>query len=389
MRSRKFGPRPLSLGQPRSSLFSPSRRRFLQFSAAAAGAVALSNCRPQSDPAATENAEGNAPTAGADDPLYIYTWADYSDDEVYQRFTERTGIQVVADVYDSNETMLAKIQAGGGNQYSVLYPSDYMVQQMIELGLLSEIDKSQLTGLDSLRDQWQNPPYDPDNTHSVPVSWGTTGLIYNKDVISAGPTDLNYLWDNQSALSGKITLLEDVRETMGAVLKSLGYSYNATDPAQIEEAYNRLRELKPAIAAFQSFGWEDRLIAGDLVMSMTYSIVGNALPLDNPNLEYIIPEGGSSVWTDTMVIPQNAPNAAAAYAWINFMLEPENAAFAVEKLRFATPSEPAFDLLPEEIKASETLFPPSDVLAECESIAPLDEETTALYDRYWTELTSV
>ncbi|MBD0335573.1 MAG: extracellular solute-binding protein [Cyanobacteria bacterium Co-bin13] len=374
----------------RSHLFNPSRRRFLQFSAAAVSTVALANCQgQQSRTPDTEAETQTGSAASSDEPLYIYTWADYSDDEVYQRFTERTGIQVVADVYDSNETMLAKMQAGGGKQYSVLYPSDYMVQQMIELNLLSEIDKSQLTGLDDLRDQWQSPPYDPDNQHSIPVSWGTTGLIYDTTVINPGPTDLNYLWENQSRLSGRITLLEDVRETMGAVLKSLGYSYNATDPQQIEAAYNRLRELKPAIAAFQSFGWEDRLIAGDLLTSMTYSIVGNALPVDNPNLRYVIPSTGSSVWTDTMVIPQGAPNSAAAYAWMNFMLEPENAAFAVEKLRFATPSEPAFDLLSSELKESETLFPSDDVLAKCESIAPLDETTTELYDKYWTELASV
>ncbi|MBD2258514.1 spermidine/putrescine ABC transporter substrate-binding protein [Pseudanabaena sp. FACHB-2040] len=383
MRSRQFG------RNVRSHLFSPSRRRFLHFSAAAISTVALANCQRQQAGAPEAEADSQASSAGTDEPLYIYTWADYSDEEVYQRFTERTGIQVVADVYDSNETMLAKMQAGGGKQYSVLYPSDYMVQQMLELNLLSEVDKSQLTGLDNLRDRWQSPPYDPDNQHSIPVSWGTTGLIYDTTVINPGPTDLDYLWDNQSRLSGRITLLEDVRETMGAVLKSLGYSYNATDPQQIEAAYNRLRELKPAIAAFQSFGWEDRLVAGDLLMSMTYSIVGNALPVDNPNLRYIIPEGGSSVWTDTMVIPQGAPNPTAAYAWINFMMEPENAAFAVEKLRFATPNESAFSLLSNEVKESETLFPSDDVLAKCESIAPLDEATTELYDKYWTELASI
>jgi spermidine/putrescine transport system substrate-binding protein len=367
----------------RSTLFSPSRRRFLQFSAAAVSTAALANCRPQD----TTSSDAGAPSATGE-PLHLYTWADYSSDEVYARFTEQTGIQVIADVYDSNETMLAKMQAGGGGQYSLLYPSDYMVQQMIELGLLTPIDAAQLRGLDDLRDQWQSPPYDPDNAHSVPVSWGTTGLIYDTNVISPGPEDLNYLWENQAELSGKLTLLEDVRETMGAVLKSLGYSYNATNPTEIEAAYNRLRELKPAIASFSSFGWEDQLIAGDLLMSMTYSIVGNALPLDTPSLTYVIPSTGSSVWTDTMVIPQGAPNPEAAYAWINFMLEPENAAFAVEKLRFATPSKSAFELLSSEIKESETLFPPDEVLAKCEGIAPLDEATTELYDKFWTQLTS-
>jgi spermidine/putrescine transport system substrate-binding protein len=121
---------------------------------------------------------------------------------------------------------------------------------------------------------------------------------------------------------------------------------------------------------------------------MTYSHLGNALPAEHPNLRYIIPTSGSSLWTDTIAIPKGAPNPEAAYAWLNFMLEPENAAFAVQKLGFATPSKSAFDLLPTELQESETLFPPESVLANCEGIAPLDTATADLFDRYWTELTS-
>lgn len=369
------------------------RRRFLQVSAAAISGMALANCRQttpggESSPAAAPAAQSPAGSPTASGTLNIYTWADYSSEELYKRFTDKTGIQVVADVYDSNEVMLAKMQAGGGSQYSILYPSDYMVRQMIELGLLSELDPSRLQGMDTLRDRWQNPPYDPNNQHSVPVSWGTTGLIYNTDRITAAPTDWNFMWEQQAVLTPrKLTLLDDVRETMGATLKSLGYSYNATDPKQIEAAYNRLVKLKPAIASFESFGWEDRLIAGDLSMSMTYSLLGNILPADNPKLKYVIPQSGSSLWTDTMVIPKTAPNVDAAYAWINFMLEPENASFAVSQLKFATPSAPAFDLLPTELKENQTLFPPEDLLAKCEGIAAVGDALN-LYDQFWTQLKS-
>lgn len=366
-----------------------SRRQFLQFSATFLSTLALANCqRDSSDSASTTPAaSGDSPASPSGEPLYLYTWADYSDEEVYKRFTEKTGIEVVADVYDANETMLAKMQAGGGNQYSILYPSDYMVKQMIELGLLTSIDKSRLQGLDQLRDKWQSPPYDPDNAHSIPVSWGTTGFIYDSEVLTTPPEDWNYLWDNQAELAGKITLLDDVREVMGATLKSLGYSYNSTNPQELEEAYQKLLELKPAIASFQSFGWEDPLISGDLVLSMTYSILGNLLPVDNPNLKYVIPSSGASVWTDTMVIPKTAPNVDSAYAWINFMLEPENAAYAVERLSFATPSQAAFDLLPNELKDNTNLFPTAEMLAKCEGIAPVGD-TIDLYDQYWTQLKS-
>ncbi|WP_035994704.1 spermidine/putrescine ABC transporter substrate-binding protein [Leptolyngbya sp. KIOST-1] len=358
-----------------------SRRRFLQGSTAAAAAVTLANCQ-RSRPNSTQSSPGST------GPLHIYTWADYADSEVFDRFTQATGIPIVVQTYDSNELMLTKMQAGGGQQFSILYPSDYMVQQMVELGLLAELDHSRLRGLEDLRGPWQNPAYDPNNAHSVPLSWGTTGLIYDTTQLATPPTDWDYLWEQQAMLAGRLTLLDDLRETLGASLASLGYSYNATEPQQIGAAFERLRALKPAIAQFLSFGWEDQLVTGDLSLCMTYSHLGNVLPAEHPNLRYVIPASGSSLWTDTMVIPRDAPHPEAAYAWLNFMLEPENAAHAVERLRFATPSQTAFALLPPELQESETLFPPESVLANCEGIAPLDAATAELFDRYWTELTS-
>jgi spermidine/putrescine transport system substrate-binding protein len=143
-------------------------------STAAAGAIALANCRRSPFGARPSPYTPTADPADSDAPLHLYTWADYADDEVFDRFTQSTGIAVVVQTYDSNETMLAKIQAGGGQQFSILYPSDYMVQQMIALGLLATIDHTQLRGLEDLLPPWQSPTYDPNNAHSVPLSWGTT-----------------------------------------------------------------------------------------------------------------------------------------------------------------------------------------------------------------------
>lgn len=365
---------------------SASRRRFLQSSAAALSGLMLANCRRgisdvQSTPTSSPTSESNA------DTLHIYTWADYTDDSLATLFTERTGIDVVIDVYDSNEVMLAKLQAGGGDAYSIIYPSDYMVSQMIELGLLAELDLTQIQGLDNLYPQWQDPPYDPGNAHSLPVSWGTTGLLYNADLLDTEPEDWGYMWEYQEALSRRLTLLDDVREVMGATLRSLGYSYNSTNPAEIEEAYQRLVELKPAIASFQSFGWEDQILSGDLSMVMTFSVDAIAATLENPALNYIIPKSGSSLWTDTMAIPASAPNPEAAYAWMNMMYEPEISAEVVSRLLFATPIQPAFDLLSDELKNNTDLFPPEDILAKCEGLAPVGD-ALELYDRLWTQLTS-
>ncbi|MEP0910961.1 spermidine/putrescine ABC transporter substrate-binding protein [Leptolyngbya sp. GB1-A1] len=377
--------------KPRSIVGRSTRRRFLQFSATALSTIALSNCARSIQGGGTASDSDAAPAAsgGSGDAktLYIYTWGDYSNPDFFKRFTDKTGIEVVVDVYDSNETMLAKIQAGGGAQYSIIYPSDYMVRQMIEMNLLTKLDPSKIQGVNGLMDRWQSPPYDPGNAHSIPYCWGTTGILYNSEIVKTPPQDWNFFWDNKEALAGKITLLDDVRETMGATLKSLGYSYNATNPKQIEAAYQKLLELKPSIAAFRTFGWEDQLISGDLAACMTYSTFGNLLPKDNPQLAYVIPDSGTSVWTDTVAIPASAPNLDAAYAWINYVLEPENAIYGVEQMNVITPNKIAFDKLPTQIKSDAKRYPTQQLLSISDGIAPVGKALD-LYDKYWNDLKS-
>lgn len=361
---------------------SQSRRRFLNASMAGLG-LALTQCGwRQGSVQRTAT-----PASATDDKLYIYTWAQYIDEDLIKGFAAKSGIQVVADVYDSNETLLAKLQAGGGNAYSVIYPSDYMVQRMARLGILRELELSQLNNLDNLASEFQNPSYDPGNRHSVPMVWGTTGFVYNSQKLTTAPIDWNYLWQHQKELSRRITLINDVREVMGATLRMLGYSYNSKDKLQIEQAYQKLKELKPSIAAFETDAWRNQILAGDLLVAMCYSTDGVPVSKENPNLKYVIPRSGSSLWTDTIAIPKSAPNPDAAYAWINYMLQPEVAAQLCQRLGVATPNQVALKQLPSDIRNNTNLFPPKSILAKCERIAPLGE-VDAIYERYWTELTS-
>ncbi|MCU0525175.1 MAG: extracellular solute-binding protein [Elainella sp. Prado103] len=364
-----------------------SRRHFLQFSAAALSGVALSNCARNLSNAGSSPA--SSPTnSTANKTLHIYTWANYTDDELLRGFQDRTGIQVVVDTFDSNETMLTKMQGGGGKAYSIIYPSDYMVEKMIADEMVAPLDQSRLQGTDRWLPQWQDPVYDPGNAHSMPVVWGTTGLIFDPGRVSDPIKGWDYIWQNVDQLSRRITLINDVREVMGATLKYLGYSLNSTKPAEIEAAYNELLKLKPAIASFITNGWEDQLASGDLTVSMAYSQDAIYLIEESPNLQYIVPETGSSLWTDTMVIPKTAPNVDAAYEWLNYMLDPENSAKMVERLKIATPNEAAFEKLPTNLQQDQNLFPSKAILAKSEGIAPVPQAITDLYERYWTQLTS-
>jgi spermidine/putrescine transport system substrate-binding protein len=370
---------------------SASRRRFLQLSTAALSGVVLSNCANNLSDVSASSGESPAasPTSGGtgDGTLHVYSWSSYIDDDLLKDFEQKTGIKVIADIYDSNETMLAKMQAGGGAAYGIIYPSDYMVEQMIELDLLTPLDKSRLPNLADLLPQWKSPPYDPENTHSVPVSWGTTGLIYNSEALDPGPTDWPYLWENEDKLSRKMTLLNDVREVFGAALKSLGYSNSTTDPDEIKAAFEKLKELKSSINSFTTDGWRDQIVVGDLILAHVYSVDAIDAMSSNDKLRYVVPSSGATVWTDTMVIPKSAPNLEAAYQWMSYMLEPESSAQIVNRLKFATPNKKAFDLLDPAVKEDTSLFPLEATLAKCEPLATVGD-ATELYDRYWTELTS-
>jgi spermidine/putrescine transport system substrate-binding protein len=283
--------------------------------------------------------------------------------------------------------MLAKLLAGGANAYSLIYPSDYMVQKMQAQGLLIGLNNDRLIGLDQLFPQFQNPTYDPNNRHSIPFNWGTTGLIYNSAILKDAPEDWDYLWQNQKTLNKRITLLNDVREVMGAVLRMLGYSYNSKDENEIKQAYEKLLELKPAIAAFDTDAWQNQILAGDLTVAMCYSVDALKVTKENPQLKYIIPRSGSSLWTDTIVIPKTVSNIEGAYAWINFILQPEVASVLSKRMNIATPNSAVFEQLPEEVKNNPNLFPSPSLLENCERITPLGD-IEDLYERYWTQLTS-
>ncbi|NEN95215.1 MAG: spermidine/putrescine ABC transporter substrate-binding protein [Moorea sp. SIO3I7] len=372
------------LSKDRQSLLKrPTRRNFLQLATVATlSGLTLSGCGWT-----LAEVRPTPPSPGDRNKLFIYTWTNYTDDELLDRFKEITGIKAVVDVFDSNEAMLARLQASGGGAYSIIYPSDYMVRKMVELDLLVKLDFERIIGINRLFSKFLNPIYDPNNLHSIPLSWGTTGLIYNSKKLSKVPEDWSYLWQYKDKLSRRMTLLNDVREVMGATLKMLGYSYNSTNPQEIKKAYETLVELKPSIASFSSDAWRSQILTGDLWVAMCYSSDAVDIMAENPDLQYVLPKSGSSLWTDTLAIPKTAPNLEGAYAWINFMLEADVAAQICERLSFATPNQKAFKLLSRDIQEDQSLFPEQSALERCEGLAPVDE-VSELYDRYWTQLTS-
>ncbi|HEY9704310.1 MAG TPA: spermidine/putrescine ABC transporter substrate-binding protein, partial [Allocoleopsis sp.] len=188
-------------------------------------------------------------------------------------------------------------------------------------------------------------------------------------------------------ISKRLTLVDDVREVLGLALKMLGYSYNSTNPDELQQAYQKLLDLKPAIASFTTDAWQQQILTGDLFIAMCYSADANKIMQENNKLKYFIPHSGTSLWMDTMVIPKTAPNPDGAYAWLNYILQPDISAEISQRLSFATPNKAAFDLLPKTAQKNPSLFPAEDVLSKCDSIEDVGK-FAEVYDAYWTKLRS-
>ena len=376
-----------------------SRRKFLRQTAyatsAMAGASTLAACgifdqSPQGDESGKE--EVVRPVKQDRQTLYIYGWSTYiNNQEVLEGFTKETGIKVVGDAYDSNEVMLAKLEASGGRSgYSIIYPSDYMVTQMRDLKLLAPLNKKLLPNLSNITSNYLELPHDRGAIFSIPVSLGTTGLAYNvkavNSIIGEEPTDWSYLWEHKSKL--RITLVNDPREVMGMALHTMGNSYNTKDVTQIEQAFQKLRELMPAIANFTTDAWRDPLSSGDLMMCMAFSGDAISLARQDPNIKYILPNSGTSIWTDTMAIPRGASNIEGAHAWINYVMKPEVAAKISDSNSFGTTNKFAKSMIPDDLKAIKALEPTEAIISKSDRITKLDPEVLQIYEGFWTRLTT-
>jgi spermidine/putrescine-binding protein len=351
--------------------------------------------------AGTSGGESAAPAeeSGLAPELSVYNWADYIDEELLAKYEEEYGVKIIYDTFASNEDLLAKLQAGATG-YDVIVPSDYMVAQMIEMGLLAEINKDNIPNISNLDPRFMDAPYDPGNKYCLPYQWGTTGIAYSTKVFAdETPDSWAYLFDpamaEQWAKAGGINLLNDQRELLGAVLKYLGYSVNDTDEKHLEEAKNVLLAVKPYVKTFNSEGYDDELLVpGEVVISHAWS--GDAfLVMDETYDEtteesawgYAIPKEGAVIWQDNMCIPATSQHQATAEHFINFLLEPENGAAITNFTFFGSPNKAADEFISPDILEDPGIYPPPEVMDKLEWMAPLGE-AVFVYDRMWTEIKS-
>lgn len=314
--------------------------------------------------------------------LHVYTWSDYIAPEAVSRFETEQGCRIVFDYFDSNESMYAKLKAGATG-YDVIVPSSYMVRVMTEQGMLEALDPALLPNLANVDAAFRRLVAEPEMKHSVPYMVGTTGIGYLKSRVP----DFKPSWSmfSRAELGRRMTLLNDMRETIGSALKHLGYSLNSTDESQLAQARDLIISWKGNIAKFESEQYKNGLVSGEFLVVQGYS--GDIMQVmeENPDIAYAIPEEGTSVYVDELAVPAGAPEPVLAHAFINFLHDPEVAALNTEAVYFLCPNLPSYDLLSEAIRDNPAVVVPHSVLEKCEVVEDLGEGN-AKYVQVWDQI---
>lgn len=323
--------------------------------------------------------------ARADQPeIRFFNWSDYLPEELLERFTQETGIRVRYSTYDSNEAMYAKVKLLRGKGYDLAMPSTYYVDKMRKEGLLHPLDRAKLGGFKNLDTRLLDQSFDPGNVYSVPYLWGSTGLAVNTGKID--PARLRAwsdLW--RPEFKRGLLLPNDMREVFFLGLKTLGYSGNSTDPAQLRQAYDKLRQLMPNVRLFNSDSPQVLYVTGEVDAGVIWN--GNAYRSyqEDPNIRYVYPKEGTMLWMDNLVIPKGAEHVAEAHRLIDFLLRPEIARIIAETLTYASPNAEAVKLMPAELRDNPVIYPPDEELRKGEYTVDIGEAIT-VYAEYWEKL---
>lgn len=320
--------------------------------------------------------------------VVVYNWGEYLDPEVLTMFEEETGIDVVYEEFETNEILYPKISSGA-IAYDVICPSDYMIQRMIENDLLAEINFDNIPNVKNIGKDYmeQSRQFDPENKYSVPYCWGTVGILYNKTMVDEPITSWSVLWDEK--YKDNILMQDSVRDAFGVTLKYLGYSLNSTDLDELTEARDLLIKQKPLVQAYVIDQVRDKMIGNEAAIGVIYSGEAIYTQMENPDLEYVIPEEGSNIWIDSWVIPKNADNKENAEKFINFLCRPEIALMNFEYITYSTPNSEARKLIEDEaIRNSEIAFPDLSKYDNLETFQYLGTEADQTYGELWNQVKS-
>ena len=328
----------------------------------------------------------------------VCSWGEYIDEDLIGQFEEATGIRVNYQTVESNETLYSLLKSGGAD-YDVVVPSDYMIAKLIEEDMLEELDYSNIPNYALIDERFKGLSFDPGERYTVPYTWGTLGIIYNRNMVDGEITSWSALYDDRYA--GNVLLINNSRDAMGAALMYLGYSVNTTDPDEIRAAFQVIEDANRR-GVFQGRVMDEvfqKMEGGNAAIATYYagdylSMVENQA--DGVDLAFVIPEEGSNWFVDAMCVLKDAPHKEAAEAWINFIASTEANLANMDYIWYASPNKEALEQYPayyeetygEELdqETYEIMAAPPEVLERCEVYENLPQETLSLYSDLWVEL---
>ena len=328
--------------------------------------------------AGCNSGEGNK----AGGTLNLYTWAEMFDPDVLAAFEKETGITVNYTNFDYDETMLARLEAAEGGDYDLIIADDYIIETVIAEGLARKLDKSKIPNFGNINPIYQGQFYDPTDEYTVPYGAGVQTIVYNPAKISVDVKGYSDLWNE--AFKDDLAIIANYRVIVGMAEKVLGYSYNTNDLSQIEAAGEKLYELAPNIRLIKDDNVQDDLVSGEVDAAVMYTSQVTMAKLANPDLKIVYPEEGIGFGIMGMFVPSKAPNADAAYAFIEYILRPEVSKACFEYLGYYCTNKAADSLISEEFK--EFLVLPTSFKAEdMEMIGNISAEAAEKQDAIWTK----
>lgn len=323
--------------------------------------------------------------------INVYNWGEYISDgtdntlNVNKEFTKQTGIEVNYTTFQSNEELFAKLSSGGSD-YDVIIPSDYMVNKLIENNMLAKIDFNNVSNFSLIDNEFMYPEYDPTNEYSVPYTWGTVGIFYNKTMVDEpkDEIDFNILWNPK--YKDKILMFDNSRDSFGISLITLNKSVNSINPDDWYKAAEHLKAQKNLVQAYVMDQIFDKMGNGEAAIAPYYS--GNAALLmkSNPNIDFVIPKSGSTKFVDAMCIPASSKNKREAEKYINFMCSTKIAKANIEYIGYSTPQKEVKQQLDPSISQNKIYYPDNDVIESSEVFVNLPAEINSLSDSLWVDV---
>lgn len=326
--------------------------------------------------------------------INVYNWGEYISDgeddslDINKEFTKLTGIKVNYSTYATNEELYAKLKAGAAS-YDIIIPSDYMISRMISEDMLEPINVQNIPNVKNIMEKFQKPVYDEGAKYSVPYTWGTVGIVYDKEAVDIDESEIdwNVLWDEK--YTDNVLMFDNPRDAFAIAEILLGYSINTENPDELKAAAEKLKEQKSVVQAYVMDEIFDKMGAGEAAFAPYYAGDAVTLMADYDHLGFVVPKSGTNLFVDAMCIPKGAEQKEAAEMYINFMCEAEVALATAEYIGYSTPNSAAFDLLDDSVKNDGISYPDDEYINNNTTVFyNLSDEANELMQQLWTEMKS-